>query len=177
MCPKRKMMLLKMVLTGSCILGNQKQILGHQGPVFPISFFNLGEDSAASNSALQQFSFNPIAEPRWLWKKGEARREKKNLTESNRAKDENNANNEKRNVSEVLHNEGLLEEQLVNKKDKAANKEKRNSTNSKNSSHERNDFHEDNTEDMPTEEYLPFLGEIDENTEPGKKYLKSSKYH
>ena len=136
-------MLLKMVLTGSCILGtgcfgDQKQILGQQGPVFPISFFNLGEDSAASNSALQQFSFNPIAEPRWLWKKGEARREKKNLTESDRAKEENNANNDKRNVSEVLHNEGLLEEQLVNKKDKAANKEKRNSTNSKNSSYERN---------------------------------------
>jgi len=60
-------------------MGNKREPFPFKGPFFPASFFNLDEESVASDFSFERFNSENLAEPKWLLNKdipGVARQEK-----------------------------------------------------------------------------------------------------
>ena len=172
---------MKLVLTVSSILAmvcftEERHPLSKdfpfKGPVFPISFFNLDQDSAASDSAMQQFSFESTTESNWIWKKEETRSNKTDRKDVERTMENNYNGTISRNASQT-DDEERKGEQVAFETDKLSLKVNGNSSNSKYSIPVGNNTNEDSAdeefiEDDSDDDYLPFLGEIDETNELGK---------
>ena len=143
---------------------NTKDTFPFEGPIFPKSFFNLNKGSKVSNYAFENFDVNHKSAPKFLMHQTSSaqKREKKNF-DLRSIDGQNTLKNRKfgDKVSSLVLSKQNITEIIPNKSVEPEGKRHKKKTS--NYYQETDDLH---PEDKPRE-YLPFLGQIDEDIDPG----------
>ena len=173
------------VMAGGHQIENEREPFPFKGPIFPVSFFNLDAESVASDFSFARFDSEHLAEPQWVWNKdkpGVARQEKnmkQNHPESKKIEEE--FGNKVFDVismdaqKDTFVNFTTSDDFLDADKDRS----KKITNIEKTESIDLNDEIKDDVlvntiEDniiVDDDQILPFLGDIDENADPGEVIL------